>query len=76
LTFGQWCKRIESKFATGDRFFVNHVGLFDAMPAFWKQMSGENWHADVAIIDGIMMQAKMNEENLSPWRIIYVLKLL
>ena len=55
---------------------MNHVGLFDAMPAFWKQMSGENWHADVAIIDGIMMQAKMNEENLSPWRIIYVLKLL
>ncbi len=39
-------------------------------------MSGENWHAVVAIIDGIMKQAKENEENLSPWRIINILKLL
>jgi hypothetical protein len=37
---------------------VNRVGLFDAMPMFWKQMSGENRHAVVAIIDGIMTQAK------------------
>jgi hypothetical protein len=54
VNFEQWCKRIESKLATGERFFVNCVGLFDAMPAFWKQMSGNNWHAVVAIIDGIM----------------------
>jgi hypothetical protein len=76
VDFEQWCKRIESKLATGERFFVNRVGLFDAMPTFWKQMSVENWHAVVAIIDGIMMQAKTNEENLSPWRIVNVLKLL
>ncbi len=72
----QWCKRIESKLATGESFFVNRVGLLDAMPAFWKQMSSENWHAVVAIIDGIMTQAKTNKENLTQWRIINVLKLL
>ncbi len=76
VDFEQWCKRVESNLATGERFFVNRVGLFDAMPMFWKQMSGENRHAVVAIIDGIMTQAKTNEENLSPWRIINVLELL
>ncbi len=76
VDFEQWCKRIKSKLATGERFFVNRVGLFDAMPAFWKQMSSENRHAVVAIIDGIMMKAKTNEENLTPWRIINVLELL
>ncbi len=55
---------------------MNCVCLFDAMPTFWKQMSGENQHAVVAIIDGIMMQAKTNEESLFSWRIINVLKLL
>jgi hypothetical protein len=55
---------------------VNCVSLFDAMPAFWKQISGENWHAVVAIIDGIMTQAKTNKENLSPWRIKNVFELL
>jgi hypothetical protein len=39
VDFAQWCKRIESKLATRERFFRNRVGLFDAMPAFWKQMS-------------------------------------
>ncbi len=67
VDFEQWCKRIESELATGERFFVNRVGLFDTMPAFWKQMSSENWHAVVAIIDGIMTQAKMNNKDLSPW---------
>jgi hypothetical protein len=76
VDFEQWCERIDSKLATEERFFVKRVGLFDAMPAFWKQMSGENWHAVVAIIDGIIMQAKTNEENLSPWRIINVPELL
>ncbi len=42
VDFAQWCKRIESKLATGERFFRNCVGLFDAMPVFWKQMSCEN----------------------------------
>jgi hypothetical protein len=69
VDFEQWCKRIESKLATGERFFVNHVGLYDAMSTFWKQMFGENWHAVVAIIDGIVTKAKTNKENLSPWRI-------
>ncbi len=76
VDFEQWCKRIESKLATGERFFVNCFGLFDAMPAFWKQMSSENRHAVVAIIDGIMTHAKTNEENIYPWRIINVLELL
>jgi hypothetical protein len=34
VDFAQYCKRIESKLAIGERFFRNHVGLFDAMPAF------------------------------------------
>jgi hypothetical protein len=76
VDFEQYCKKIESKLATGERFFVNCVGLFHAMPAFWKQVSCENWHAVVAIIDGIMMQAKTNKDNLSPWRITNVLELL
>jgi hypothetical protein len=31
------------------------------MPAFWKQMSYENWHAAVAIIDGHVAKANTNE---------------
>ncbi len=54
----------------------NRVGLFDAMPAFWKQMSCENRHAAVAIIDGRVSKAKTNEENSCPWRIENILKVL
>jgi hypothetical protein len=46
------------------------------MPAFWKQMSCENRHAAVAIIDGRVAKAKTNEENSCPWRIENVLKVL
>jgi hypothetical protein len=76
VDFAQCCKRIESKLATGERFFRNRVVLFDAMPAFWKQMSCENWHAAVEIIDGHVVKAKTNEENSCPWRIENVLEVL
>jgi hypothetical protein len=46
------------------------------MPVFWKQMSCENRHAAVAIIDGHVAKAKTNEENSCPWRIENVLKVL
>jgi hypothetical protein len=46
------------------------------MPAFWKQMSCENRHASVPIIDGHVAKAKTNEENSCPWRIENVLEVL
>jgi hypothetical protein len=41
LDFNCWCKKIDSKLKTGEQFFKNRVGLFDAMPAFRKYMPAE-----------------------------------
>ncbi len=43
---------------TGERFFKNRVGLFDAMPAFWKYMPAEQRRLVVALIDGFYEKAK------------------
>jgi hypothetical protein len=72
VEFAEWCKRNEQKLAAGDRFFKNRVGLFDAMPAFWKNMPGEHRHAVVALIDRFHEEAKKNsegkEEQETPWK--------
>lgn len=71
IDFEAWCKKIESKLITGEQFFKNRVGLFDAMPSFWKQMTCENRHAIVGMIDGFInvRQIKMERRTLlhGPW---------
>ncbi len=72
-----WCKKIESKLVTSKQFFKNRVGLFDAMPSFWKQMTDKNRHAVVGMIDGFYLSAKQNgERNSSPWTIKNFCKLV
>jgi hypothetical protein len=64
---------------TGKQFSKNRVGLFDAMPSFWKQMTGENRHAVVGMIDGFYLSAKQNGEmnsSSSPWAMENVCKLV
>jgi hypothetical protein len=72
------CKKIESKLITGEQFFKNRVGLFDAMPSFWKQMTCENRHAIVGMIDGFYQCAanQNGETNSSPWTMDNICKLV
>ena len=68
VDFTTWCKKIESKLKTGEQFFKNRVGLWDAMPAFWKAMPPEHCHLVVAMIDRLYENSKVAEgENSSPW---------
>jgi len=72
IDFKAWYKKIESKLITGEQFFKNRVGLFDAMPSFWKQMTSENRHA-------IFYQCATNqngEMNSSPWTMDNICKLV
>jgi hypothetical protein len=65
IDFEAWCKKIESKLITSKQFFKNRVGLFDAMPSFWKQMTGKDRHAVVGMIDGFYLSAnKMERQTL------------
>ncbi len=62
IDFKARCTKIESKLETSKQFFKNRVGLFDAMPSFWKQMTGKDRHTVVGMING--------ETNFSsPWTI-------
>ena len=78
IDFKAWCKKIESKLITGEQFFKNRVGLFDAMPSFWKQMTCENRHAVVGMIDGFYQCAtnQNGETNSSPWTMDNICKLV
>ena len=77
IDFEAWCKKIESKLVTGEQFFKNRVGLFDAMPSFWKQMTCQDRHEVVGMIDGFYSSANQNgETNSSPWTIENVCKLV
>jgi len=70
IDFEAWCKKIESKLVTGEQFFKNKVGLFDAMPSFWKQMTCQGRHEVVGMIDGFSSSVNQNgETNSSPWTI-------
>jgi hypothetical protein len=76
LDFNGWCKKIDSKLKTGERFFKNRVGLFDAMPAVWKYMPAKQRHLVVALIDGFYEKAKNEGENATPWILNNVLELI
>ncbi len=67
IDFPSWCKKIDSKLVTGEKFFKNRVGLFDAMPAFWKHMQGKHRHAAVAMIDDFYKSAKEEGNGANPW---------
>jgi hypothetical protein len=74
VEFTEWCKKIESKLKTGDLFFKNRVGLFDAMPAFWKKMPEGHRHATVALIDSFYKEAV--QQNSDPWTTDNIMKLV
>jgi hypothetical protein len=50
VTFDVWLKKIDSKLFSGE-FFASRNSLFDAMPAVWKNLSVEDRHAVVSVID-------------------------
>jgi hypothetical protein len=76
LDFNGKCNKIDSKLKTGERFFKNRVGLFDAMPAFWKYMPAKQRRLVVALIDGFYEKAKDEGENPTPWILNNVLELI
>jgi hypothetical protein len=76
LDFNGWGKKIDSKLKTGEQFFKNRVGLFDAMPAFWKYMPAEQRRLVVALIDGFYQKAKDEGKNATPWILNNVLELI
>ena len=76
IDFNNWCKRIESKLVTGERYFTTRVGLYDAMPAFWKHMSCEHRHEVVNWIDGFYHANTTTEGTTSPWTFDNVMCLL
>jgi hypothetical protein len=62
VDFTDWCKRIENKLKMGEQFFKNMVGLWDAMPAFWKTMPPEHRQAVVAMINRFYEKSQVEGE--------------
>ena len=50
VSFDVLLKKIDTKLSSGE-FFALRTSLFDAMPAVWKNMSVEDRHAFVSVID-------------------------
>ncbi len=50
VSFDVRLKKIDTKLSSGE-FFALRTSLFDAMPAVWKNMSVEDRHAVVSVID-------------------------
>ena len=52
MPFHLWLKKIDGKLGHHEQFFSNRTSLFDAMPAVWKNLSVEDRHEVVNLIDG------------------------
>ena len=76
LPFDEWIKKIESQIKTGEQFFVKRNGLFDAMPACWKNLSVEDRHTICSKIDRFYKEAKDEGGGASPWKTANIYELL
>lgn len=76
VDFTDWCQRIESKLKMGEQFFKNMVGLWDAMPAFWKTMPPEHRQAVVAMINRLYEKSQVEGENETLWTFDNVCQLI
>jgi hypothetical protein len=72
MPFHLWLKKIDGKLGHRE-FFANRTSLFDAMPAVWKNLSVEDRHAVVGLIDGFYTSSKF--ENVPIWTKSNVLEL-
>ena len=72
VPFDIWLKKIDGKLSSGE-FFAQRTSLFDAMPAVWKNMSIDDRHAVVSVIDSFYKDATM--EGKPVWTTMNVLRL-
>ena len=73
MPFHLWLKKIDGKLGHRE-FFANQTSLFDAMPAVWKNLSVEDRHAVVRLIDGFYTSSKF--DNVPIWTKSNVLELV
>jgi hypothetical protein len=64
-SFTKWQEEIKDKLVAGQRFFVPHNCLWDAMPQFWKVMTPDARRSLCTMIDGFYADAEITDE--SPW---------
>jgi hypothetical protein len=65
IPFSEWLQKIKEKIETGERFFKERLNtIFDAMPALWKNLSVEERHDCMSIIDDMKETA---ENGTSIW---------
>ena len=70
----EWLRCIDDKIETGEKFFTEHWhGLFDVMPAVWKNISVEACHKCINMIDSFHRDA---EPEATVWTKEYVRKLV
>ena len=74
LSFPEWILQIESQLDTVERFYVDHTGLFDAMPAVWKNMSTDMRTQLFNVIKELYDEALQADEE--PWPVKNILKFI
>ena len=73
VPFTVWLRKIDSKLSSGE-FFASQTSLFDAMPAMWKNMTVEDRHDVVSMIDGFYKDTASDGKPV--WTTINVLRLV
>ena len=51
VPFNEYIKRVKEVVDTGDYFYYNRDGKFDAMPVFWKNLEEDQRQAVATLID-------------------------
>ena len=73
VSFDDWLKKIDSKLSSGE-FFASRTSLFDAMPAVWKNMSVQDRHDVVSVIDSFYRDKALDGKPI--WTTSHVLRLV
>lgn len=64
IPFVQWLRKIDSHLETGERFFKNDSdGLYEAMPALWKNLEVKERHRLISIIDSFYKQIQQQHQE-------------
>jgi hypothetical protein len=74
VEIGERLKHIDDKVEVRERFFKNHIGLFDAMPAVWKHMPCEICHEALSTIKGFFGRAAPDESIWTKENLCHLLK--
>lgn len=63
VNFVGWVKQLDATLKTGERFFVAHRSLYDAIPAVWKLKPQQQRQSVKFMIDGFYREFKETGGN-------------